>query len=107
MSNVDKEVNKETRRGIGRQHVLLKAMLDTGEYEFECVAYDLSLTGIRVKLDLPLKTECEVWLMVKDSPHIPAKVAWAKDGYVGLQFSLPKGQVSQMLGNVAARLPKV
>lgn len=107
MRNVDKEVNEKNRRRLGRQHVLLKAMLDTGEYEFECVAYDLSLTGVRVKLDLPLKTQCEVWLMVKESPHIPAKVAWAKDGYVGLEFSLSTGQVSQMLGSVGTRLPKI
>lgn len=106
MSKVNKEVTGEVRRSFARQHVLLKAILDTGDYEFECVAYDLSLTGVRVKLDLPLKTSCEVWLMVKDSPHIPAKVAWARDGYVGLTFSMPTGQVSEALGTIGARLPK-
>lgn len=107
MSKVNKNVTEKNRRGFARQHVLLKAMLDTGDYEFECVAYDLSLSGVRVKLDLPLKTECEVWLMVKGSPHIPAKVAWTKEGYVGLKFSLPSGQVAEMLGNVGDRLPKI
>ncbi|MBL4645444.1 MAG: hypothetical protein COB49_02535 [Alphaproteobacteria bacterium] len=104
MSKVNKEV--EVRRRFARQHVLLKAMLDTGDYEFECVAYDLSLTGVRLKLDLPLKTKCDVWLKVKNSPHIPAIVAWSEDGFVGLEFSMPTGQVADVLGNVGSRLPK-
>ena len=106
MSKAAPEVSEEVRRKFNRQHVLLKAILDTGNYEFECVAYDISLTGIRLKLDLPLKTECEVWLMVKDSPHISATVAWSKDGFIGLKFTLSPAQVSNLLGSVGARLPK-
>lgn len=100
------EKKEETRRRFVRQKVLLKAVLDTGTYEFECVAYDLSLSGVRVKLDLPLAAECEVWLLVKDSPHVPAKVAWSKDGFVGLEFSLSANRVSEALGTVGSQLPK-
>ena len=106
MSKAAPEVSEEVRRKFNRQHVLLKAILDTGNYEFECVAYDISLTGIRLKLDLPLKTECEVWLMVEDSPHISATVAWSKDGFIGLKFTVSPAQVSNLLGSVGARLPK-
>ncbi len=106
MSKVDKEVNEEIRRKFSRQPVLLKAMLDTGSYEFECIAYDLSLNGVKVKLDLPLKTQCEVWLKVKDSPHMPASVAWSKDGYIGLEFSLSAEKIADILGSLGARLPK-
>ncbi|MBL4802962.1 MAG: PilZ domain-containing protein [Emcibacter sp.] len=106
MSNVDQEVDEENRRRYGRQHVLLKARLDTGEYEFECVAYDLSLSGARIKLNLPLQTQCEVWLIVKDSPHIPAKVIRVNEGFIGLEFSLPPEQISKMLGNIGSQLPK-
>lgn len=106
MSKANKEGNGEVLRQFARQHVLLKAVLDTGAYEFECVAYDLSLAGVRVKLDLPLKTECEVWLAVKGCPHIPATVVWTRDGYVGLEFAMPSGQVANALGAVGARLPK-
>lgn len=107
MSKVNKELKEETRRRIVRQKVLLKAILDTGVYEFECVAYDISLSGIKVKLNLPLQTECEVWLLVKDSPHIPARVAWAKDGFIGLEFSLSAKRVEDALGNIGAQLPKI
>lgn len=106
MSKINQEASEENRRQFARQHVLLKARLDTGDYEFECVAYDLSLAGVKVKLDLPLKAKCDVWLMVKDSAHIPSKVSWVKDGYIGLAFSLSPSQVAKILGPVGARLPK-
>lgn len=106
MSKINQVKSEENRRKFARQHVLLKAKLDTGDYEFECVAYDLSLAGVKVKLDLPLKTKCDVWLMVKDSSQIPSKVAWAKEGYIGLTFSLSPSQVAEILGPVGARLPK-
>jgi len=108
MSKVNEKTEAEViRRRFSRQPVLLKAKLDTGHYEFECVAYDLSLKGIKVKLDLPLATECEVWLMVKNCPHMPAHVVWAKEGYIGLEFSLSPAQVLEVLGTVGAKLPKV
>ncbi len=106
MSTANKKERAVIRRKFERQHVLLKAMLDTGVYGFDCMAYDLSLTGVRVKLDLPLQTECEVWLMVKESSNIPASVAWARDGYIGLKFGLPPGQVAELLGSVGSKLPK-
>jgi len=103
---VDTEGEAASRR-ISRQPVLLKAVIDTGQYEFECIAYDLSLKGIKLKLDLPLATQCEVWLMVKGSPKMPARVVWVKEGYIGLEFSLSSRQVSKILGTMGARLPKV
>ncbi len=107
MSMSKKEANQEIRRQYSRQPVLLKAMLDTGDYEFECVAYDLSLKGIRLKLDLPLQTRCAVQIMVKQCPHIPAQVVWAKEGFVGLEFSASPGQVAEILGDLGNRLPKI
>ena len=96
----------ENRRRAPRQHVVLKAKLDTGSYEFECVAYDLSVCGVKVKLDLPIKTECEVWMTVKDSPHIPAKVVTAEGGYVGLEFTLSQIQVQQQFKSIGLSLPR-
>ncbi len=107
MSKVKEEVKEEVRRRVPRQPVLLKAVLDTGHYEFECLAYDLSLKGVKVKLDLPLETQCEVWLMIKESPHLPAKVAWSRDGFIGLEFTLSAENVAITLGNLGAKLPKV
>lgn len=101
------ETKEEVQRGFPRQPVLLKAILDTGHYEFECLAYDLSLKGVKVKLDLPLETKCEVGLMLKDSPYLPSKVAWSRDGFIGLEFSLSTNKVSEILGSLGSKLPKV
>ncbi|MCF8474322.1 MAG: PilZ domain-containing protein [Emcibacter sp.] len=106
MSKTDKKIAEEITRRFARQPVLLKAMLDTGQYEFECIAYDLSLNGVKVKLDLPLATKCEVWLMVKDCPHIPARVVWSKDGYIGVEFIVSAKKVAEMLGSIGERMLK-
>ena len=106
MSKASKVELDETRRRIPRQPVLLKAELDTGSFEFECVAYDLSLKGVRLKIDLPLRTECEVRIMVKQSPQIPARVAWAKDGFIGLEFKLSVDHVAELLGCIGEGLSR-
>jgi len=100
------ETKEKVQRQFSRQPVLLKAILDTGNYEFECLAYDLSLKGVKIKIDLPLETKCDVWLMIKDSPHLPSHVVWSRDGFIGLEFSLPTNKVSEILGNLGSKLPK-
>lgn len=107
MSEITKntDVDVEDKRRLARRHVLLKALLDTGHYEFECMAYDLSLKGAKLKLDLPLETKCEVHVLVKDSPLIPAKVVWAKEGFIGLEFGMTVKQVQVILDGLGVRLP--
>lgn len=107
VSMSEKEKDQEVRRQFSRQPVLLKALLDTGDYEFECVARDLSLKGIRLKLDLPLETRCEVRIMVRKSPYIPARVVWSRDGFIGLEFALSPDRVAEILGGLGTRLPKI
>lgn len=106
MSKVSKIKLDEIKRRIPRQPVLLKAELDTGNFEFECVAYDLSLKGVKLKLDLPLMTECEVRIMVRKSPQIPAKVVWTGDGFIGLEFKLSAQHVAELLGSIGEGLSR-
>ncbi|PHZ85588.1 PilZ domain-containing protein [Paremcibacter congregatus] len=98
-------VEVSENRQFVRRHVLLKALLDTGKYEFDCMAYDLSVKGARLKLDLPLKTRCEVRVLVKQSSMIPAEVAWAKDGFIGVEFTMPVKEVKQLLDDLGVKLP--
>lgn len=104
MSKLSNDKSEEIRRRFSRQPVLLKAKLNAGSYEFECVAYDLSVYGVRVKLDLPLATECEVHVMVRESPAIPARVVWVNGGYVGLEFNKPADKVAKVLGSIGSSL---
>lgn len=106
MGKVSDKVKMAGMRKYARQSVLLKAQLSTGSYEFECVAYDLSLTGIMLKLDLPLATDCEVQIMVKDNPKISARVVWAVEGFIGLEFKITPEEVSSLLGPIGEKLPR-
>ncbi|NOZ42012.1 MAG: PilZ domain-containing protein [Alphaproteobacteria bacterium] len=106
MDRTDKK-NEENQRLCPRQPVLLKATLDTGCYAFECVAYDLSLKGIRLKLDLPLQLGCMVQVMVKHCPYVPAQVIWVESGFIGLEFSVSGVRVAEILGDLGALLPKI
>lgn len=107
MNADNKKENAETIRRISRQPVLLTALLDTGNYEFECIAYDLSLKGAKLKLDLPLEAGSEIWLGIKGNPHLPARVVWVKDQFLGLEFMMSPSQVAETLGDLGLRLPKV
>ena len=106
MNKPDIETNEETRRCVARQPILLKALLDTGKFEFDCLAYDLSLRGIRLKLDLPLEVGCKVNVKVKGNSQLPAQVVWVKGGFIGLEFSVSTDRVLETLGSLAAHLPK-
>ena len=43
------------KRKSNRQKVLIKSKIDVGSYYFDAVAYDLSLSGAKIKLNLPLE----------------------------------------------------
>ena len=99
------ELDFEVQRSVARQPILLRALLDTGKFEFECLAYDLSIKGMKLKLDLPLESGCTVSVKVKGKPGIPARVIWVKAGFIGLEFSVPTEVVLNTLGALGANLP--
>jgi len=106
MGRTSSSIKLAALRKFSRQPVLLKAQLTTGSYEFDCIAYDLSLTGMMLKLDLPLATNCEVHVMVRENPPLPARVVWADGGYVGLEFKPAPDQVVKILGSIGDKLPR-
>ena len=79
----EEDFNEDLRREVSRHPILLNALLDTGKYEFKCRAYDLSLRGVRLRLDLPLQIGFECLLSIKGHPYIPAQVIWAKKSFIG------------------------
>ncbi|MFC7049023.1 PilZ domain-containing protein [Emcibacter nanhaiensis] len=102
MSETTSEV-LENRRGGRRQPVLWKSVLTVGDYSFDCVMYNVSLQGARVKLDLPLKEGADAVLDIKNEWTVRAKVAWQEDGYMGLAFDADASDVKVMFGDIAAR----
>ena len=47
-------------RSFKRRTVVWPAVLIVNEFEFKCMLYDISLGGVRLKLDLPLATGAKV-----------------------------------------------
>lgn len=90
------------RRRHPRRAVIWMGSLRVGEWTFACRVLDLSLTGARIRLALPLKRGAEVTLSVPRCGDIPAEVAWHKDDKLGINFSISAGAVRDRLGEAAA-----
>jgi len=50
------------------------------------LAYDLSVRGAKIKLNLPLERGSDFVISFRDNKHIPSKVSWVKNGFIGLEF---------------------
>lgn len=87
-----------------RQTVVLKGSLNAGKHTFDILAYDLSLKGVRVKFDLPLEVGADVNIKIKDKPYVSSRVAWSRDGFVGLEFNLSPAEVKRVFGTLGAKL---
>ena len=53
-----------------RRTVVMPATLYVGAYEFRSMLYDISLGGVRMKLDLPLARGAEVKIRIKDKSKL-------------------------------------
>jgi len=92
-------------RAFPRRTVLFKGALRVNSHQFPCSVLDLSLSGARIKLDLPLASDTEVELTIQDHKPLKAQVAWAAEGFLGLMFKASPETVKVSLGTVGERLP--
>lgn len=99
--NSEADIHKRKRN---RQNVLLKSHIDVGSYFFEAIAYDLSLYGAKIKLNLPLERGTDFIISIKDNYKIPSKVSWAENGFIGLEFTYPPDKVKAIFGSLGDRL---
>jgi len=88
----------EVLRSHKRRTVVWPAALIVNEFEFKSTLYDISLGGVRIKLDLPLATAAKVKIKIKDFEYTDALVSWQADGFIGLKFIEDKEQFKILLG---------
>jgi len=99
------KLNEEfQKRQSNRQNVLIKSKIDVGSYYFDAVAYDLSLRGAKIKLNLPLERGSNFLISIKDQQQIPSKVSWVKNGFMGLEFTYSPAKVKEIFGTLGERL---
>ncbi|MBL4603583.1 MAG: PilZ domain-containing protein [Emcibacteraceae bacterium] len=99
------KLNEEfIKRQSKRQNVLIKSKIDIGSFYFEAIAYDISLRGAKIKLNLPLERGSEFVIAFKGQQKIRSKVSWINNGFIGLEFTYPPGKVKSIFGTLGDRL---
>ena len=94
----------ETLRTFKRRTVVWPAVLYVNDFEFKCMLYDISLGGVRLKLDLPLAVGTPVEIKIKNFDITPAIVSWHVTSFVGLRFSKNQEHIKTLLGDYAQKL---
>jgi len=96
----DGDTNLERRRHA-RRSVIWYGELAAGDYLFDCGLLNISLSGARIRLDLPLKRGAVVLLALEKLGEVPAKVSWHREGRIGLKFQIRPQEVRRRLGKTA------
>jgi len=91
-------------RNYKRLTVVWPAVLSVNEFEFKCTLYDVSLGGVRLKLDLPLATGARVKIKIKNLEFTDALVSWHEEAFVGLKFVEDIEHIKTLLGEYAQSL---
>lgn len=94
----------ESLRTFKRRTVVWPAVLVVNEFEFKCMLYDISLGGVRLKLDLPLAMGAKVGIKIKNFDVTEALVSWHAESFVGLKFIDDEEYVKKILGDYAQSL---
>ncbi len=99
VKNILKSMRKHNRRAV-----VLPAEIDVDGKHIRCTAYDVSLGGVRLKVDMHIDDGAQVIVKIKDKLDQVAKVVWSAEGFVGLNFRSAPGVVKASLGGLAAHL---
>lgn len=94
----------KSMRKHNRRAVVLPAELDVNGERVSCTAYDVSLGGVRLKVDLPVPENTHVIVKVRDRLNQVAKVVWSAEGFVGLHFQENPKIIKAGLGALATNL---
>ncbi len=100
------EVRKilKSMRKHNRRAVILPAELSVDGQKIKCTAYDVSLGGVRLKIDMPLIENSQVIVKTKDKLSEVPRVVWSAEGFVGLNSAASPTAVKAGLGGLAADL---
>jgi len=88
-------------RKHNRRTVVQPAKLAVGRYDFECTVYDISLGGIRLKVDMPIEKGTGVYVQLRNKLKQSAEVIWSANGFLGLSFVGNPEKIKNGLGSLA------
>lgn len=91
------------QRGAKRARVLLSAVLRTGLGDTPVRLRDMSSTGALIETGKALPVGTEV-LFIRGATMVPARIAWAGPGKLGIQFAEPIDE-AELLVHIGRRPP--
>ncbi|NOZ42013.1 MAG: PilZ domain-containing protein [Alphaproteobacteria bacterium] len=89
-----------TMRKHNRRTVIQAVTLKVDRVDFDCTAYDISLGGIRLKVDMPIEHGTGVFIQIKNRLRQAARVIWSADGFIGLNFVEDPEKIRVSLGSL-------
>jgi hypothetical protein len=100
-------VTSARQRSAKRNRVLLSAKLRTASGDIDARLRDLSQRGALVECNAPLRVGDEV-VFARGSTVVPARVAWAGAGRMGLEFlrMIDESEVLVQLGRTSSNSPQ-
>lgn len=89
MSTIAKAVVPDDRRSR-RTEIRLAATIDVGAGRtFGAVVHNVSAHGVMAEIEVPLAPGRPVSVTMKGLGSVAGRVAWMRDGHVGVAFTVP------------------
>ena len=93
------------RRDNKRRSVLWTAILHLNDHQFVCKIKNFSLSGVKLKIDLPFKEGTKVKVEIpRHNITLRAETAWMANGELGVHFLETVDVVQNAFGNQASVL---
>ena len=93
---------QDERRAFERKNVFWKARLVLPEGAINCVVYDLSMGGARVRMVAQLQKQQRLRLDIEKLSPLNAEVVWLGIGMVGIRFTDDPAFIGRTLGPLLA-----
>lgn len=102
-SAVDAATDAYSQRNAQRRSVLWGAILHIGNHQFNCQIRNFSMTGLKLKFNLPLKEGTVVKIEIpKRNIILRADIAWQEGELLGIRFLEKEEVVKEVFGERAA-----
>ncbi len=85
------------RRGQRRKSVLWPVRLDTEGGSIACTAFDVSLSGAKLRLEGKVALNRPVLLVIERCGAFHAETVWQRGSLLGLRFTEPPERVRERL----------
>ena len=100
---VGEAMEDDDRRDTLRRSVLWPAVLHVGDHRFNCQIRNFSMTGLKLKFNLPLKEGTVIKIEIPRRDIIlRAEIAWQADELIGIRFMEKMSVIQETFSERAA-----